>query len=281
MKKIIIAIATATSVFALSACNNNDNSEAIVETSAGNVTKEEFYESMKDQVGSSILKELVYDQVLSEKYKISDDEVKEEFDKLKENPQFETILVQFGGEEQVKKILKSNMVKEKAARDLIKVTDEDITTYYDSLEGKIRASHILVADEEKAKEVKGKLDNGEDFAELAKEYSTDGSAKNGGDLGWFGKGQMVAPFEEAAFALKEGEISDIVQSDFGYHIITVTKTKPGTLEEMKEELKEDVLNQKVSDTAAVQEALDKYVKDSELKIKDKDLEDIFETSSEA
>jgi len=73
-----------------------------------------------------------------------------------------------------------------------------------------------------ANELRQRLLDGEDFATLAAEYSDDpGSAANGGELGWFGKGQMVAPFEEAAFSLAEGEISEPVKSDFGYHLIEV------------------------------------------------------------
>ncbi len=88
---------------------------------------------------------------------------------------------------------------------------------------KIRASHILVKKHSEALKVKELLAEGQDFATLARKYSTCPSAKKGGDLGMFGRGQMVKPFENAAFKLKVNEISDIVKTNFGYHIIKRTK----------------------------------------------------------
>lgn len=84
---------------------------------------------------------------------------------------------------------------------------------------RIRCAHILVAKESEAKTVLEKLQNGESFAKLAEANSTDGSRKHGGDLGFFGKGMMVKPFETAAFALEKGQISGIIKTQFGYHII--------------------------------------------------------------
>lgn len=88
-----------------------------------------------------------------------------------------------------------------------------------------RASHILVDSEELATALKARIEAGEDFAALAAENSTDGSAQGGGDLGWFGLGQMVAPFEAAVVAADLGKVSGPVQTEFGFHLILVTETR--------------------------------------------------------
>jgi peptidyl-prolyl cis-trans isomerase C len=109
------------------------------------------------------------------------------------------------------------------------VTDEKVKAYYEAHKDafrQVRASHILLETEEQANEAKKRLTEGGDFSALAKELSTDPSAKeNGGDLGFFQKDQMVKAFADRAFAMKVGEISDPVKTEFGYHIITVTEVK--------------------------------------------------------
>ncbi|MDQ0861380.1 peptidylprolyl isomerase [Bacillus sp. V2I10] len=276
MKRFALALAAASSVLALGACNNNDSgSEVIAETKAGNVTKDEFYEAMKDRFGKDVLTELVHEKVLSKEYKVSDEEVNKEIDNLTQQygPQFEAVIQQ-QGEKTVKDMVKVDLLRKKAAEKEVKVTEEDTKKYYESLKGKVQASHILVEDEKTAKEIKARLDKGEKFEDLAKEASKDPSGQNGGDLGWFGEGQMVPEFEKAAFALKEGQVSEPVKSEFGYHIIKVTKTvKP--YEEMKKELEADVKKQKTSQPDAVQGALDKALKEADVQVKDKELEDTF------
>lgn len=138
-------------------------------------------------------------------------------------------------------------------------TEEELQEYFAKNKDKyleIKARHILVrvaegaAEEEVAKaqekieEIKKQLDGGADFAELAKEHSEDvASAIEGGDLGYFGKGKMVKEFEEAAFALQPGEISDIVRTPFGFHIIKVEERKEKTFEEVKEELERNYIEE--------------------------------------
>ena len=84
---------------------------------------------------------------------------------------------------------------------------------------KIHCAHILVEKLSLAQELKTKITGGESFANLAKQYSIDSSRKRGGDLGYFGRGMMVPEFEKGAFALEKGQVSDIVKTEFGYHII--------------------------------------------------------------
>jgi len=110
------------------------------------------------------------------------------------------------------------------------VSDAKVKEYYDAHKAdfrQVKASHILVETEEQAKDVKKRVTKkGADFAAVAKETSTDPSAKeNGGDLGFFTKDQMVKPFADKAFAMKVKEISDPVKSEFGYHIIKVEEIK--------------------------------------------------------
>jgi len=89
----------------------------------------------------------------------------------------------------------------------------------------VRASHILVKTQKQAQEIKAKIDNGASFEEMAKKYSTCPSGANGGDLGYFSRGQMVPDFENVAFALPVGKVSDPVQTQFGWHLIKVTDRK--------------------------------------------------------
>jgi peptidyl-prolyl cis-trans isomerase C len=90
---------------------------------------------------------------------------------------------------------------------------------------KVQARHILVADKELAVELKKRYEDGEDFAELAQQHSECPSKKRGGDLGWFGKGAMVRPFEVAAFSSEEGAVTDPVKTEFGWHLIYVYEVK--------------------------------------------------------
>ncbi|NEX48041.1 peptidylprolyl isomerase [Pseudotabrizicola algicola] len=130
------------------------------------------------------------------------------------------------------------------------VNDESLQAAYDAKfanaepQTEYNAAHILVDSEEKAAELKAQLDGGADFAELARANSTDvGSGANGGDLGWFGLGMMVKPFEDAVIAAEVGKVAGPVQSDFGYHLILVKETRIAaapTLDEMRDQLAAEI-----------------------------------------
>ncbi len=123
-------------------------------------------------------------------------------------------------------VLNNNGIKEKTFQDMVKmylIREELMNVLSADLprsQEQVWVRHILVEDELTAIEVTDKLADGQDFSVLAAEYSSDDSNKdNGGDLGWFARGVMVLPFDEAAFALEVGEISDPIQTDFGWHIL--------------------------------------------------------------
>ena len=113
----------------------------------------------------------------------------------------------------------------------------------------VNASHILVATAEEALAVIADLEAGADFAEVAREKSTGPSGPNGGELGWFGEGQMVPTFEQAAMALEVGAVSEPVQTQFGWHVIKVNDSRevpPPALEEVRDTLLETLRRQQVT-----------------------------------
>jgi foldase protein PrsA len=132
----------------------------------------------------------------------------------------------------------------------ITVADQELKSYYDTHQSEfvsVKASHILLDTKEEAEKMLQRVKAGENFNELAKQNSKDPTAKeNGGELGYFKHGDMVEPFEKAAFALKPGQISEVVQTDFGFHIIKVEDTKLDKFEDVKEQLKSTILSDKKS-----------------------------------
>jgi len=185
----------------------------------------------------------------------SDEEVDQEVEKIKKQvgDQARSSGQDLSNQEAYEQALKQNNITEEELREDIREnlpvqkvqeevsddaepTDEEIQKYYEqnkesqfTTPEQVCVSHILFAKDqkEKAEDVKKQLEDGGDFAELAKQYSQDpGSAEKGGDLGCLGKGETVPPFEEAAFGADEGEIVGPVKTQFGYHLLKVTEKKP-------------------------------------------------------
>jgi peptidyl-prolyl cis-trans isomerase C len=165
------------------------------------------------------------------------------------------------------------------------VTEEAARAEYDAFvqqfqpEDEIRASHILVEDEAKANELKAEIDGGADFATLARENSIDPGAANGGDLGFFGRGMMVQPFEEAAFALAEPEdVSEPVQSQFGWHIIKLAEKRqsaPPSFEQVAAQIQNQLLMRSFS------EKVDELMSGVEITIEDPELKAQFDAQEAA
>ena len=165
--------------------------------------------------------------------------------------------------EDFKKLTLVSEVFEKEIMAKSTVSDQDIKDYYDKnkesfvMATEIKASHILVKTEEEARKVLARLKKGEKFEAIAKAVSLDtASAKNGGDVGFFKKGQMVPEFERAAASLKVGDISIPVKTQFGYHIIKVTDKKTGSPVEF--EKVRDLISQKLSGEKQ-KEAFEAYI----------------------
>lgn len=248
MKKTVLAMTMAASVLALAACSNDQKAsddEVIATTKSGEITKQDLYEEMKDAIGPQVIENMLLQQALENEYKITDKEVKEEIKKQKDvfGDNFDMYLEQNGITEAFfEKNVKSQMLQKKMVESL-EVSEEDVAQGLERAKTELHARHIVVPDEETAKEVIQKIKDGGDFEALAKEYSTEPVAQDtGGDLGWFGPGKMLQEFEDAAYALKKGELSEPVKTSYGYHVIELLDTRKAESEKTEEELKAEIEN---------------------------------------
>ena len=246
-----------------------------------------YEDTLKDMVIESMTtSEVLYQEAKKQNVLPTDEEVQKEIDSFNESIKDDTEY-----QEELKKMgIDDEFLKYQFTRDLVdenlyakyleevKIPESEMKAYYEDNKDTVTASHILLkttdddgnelSDDKKA-ELKAKMEEilakakaGEDFATLAKEYSECPSASEGGDLGSFGKGQMVKEFEDAAFSMEVGEISEIVESQYGYHIIKVTDKKEKSYDDMKDEIKSTLASEKYS------EYVEKLKKDSTIEIKE-------------
>ena len=239
-------LATTLLGFAVAGCSSGSGGGGGGDVASVNdqkITRAEFDAKLEGgPQGKQVLQQLVQGALIDQYAKdnhidVSDADVAKQEDDIKSKyppGQFEQILKsQNLTESDVHNILRQKLVVEKGVGGSLKVSDADIATYLsknhatlDTAE-QVRAKHILVANLQTAQQVEGKLKSGGDFAALAKQYSTDPSSKDkGGELGFFGKGQMVPAFQAAAFSQPIGAVGAPVKSPFGYHIIVVEEKKP-------------------------------------------------------
>ncbi len=217
-------------------------------------------------VQENVLEKLVNDAaianyLLSNNVEIDDAEFEEQYTSYVERMKDQVEVKEFFEENGIDEVFIREQIKTDLYMDKfytmvvekIDLSDESLKKYYDEHQDEyrniqVKASHILVEKEDEAQNILKKIEEGEDFSDLAKEYSTDpGSAAQGGDLGYFSKGMMVPEFEEAAFSLKSGEISKPVKSQYGYHIIKVEDTidEIYSFEDVKEDIKGMIIDQEV------------------------------------
>lgn len=257
-KSIILLIVVLMLTFSLAACSTE---EVVAKVDGVKISQEKFYDRLLLVSGNEVLETLIAEVLVeleSEKLdiEVSDEEIDEEIDNLTN---------MYGGEEGLKTALANsnssmdilkdqilnNLRVQKLVEPYIDISDEDVEEYFEAnkellaVSEQVRARHILLETEEEADEIYEKAMAGEDFSKLAREFSTDGgSSLDGGDLGRFGRGRMVAEFDEAVFSMEVDEISKPVKSEFGFHIIKLdekTEARESTLEEFEEDIR-DVLS---------------------------------------
>jgi peptidyl-prolyl cis-trans isomerase C len=241
----------------------------------GPIPNEQLENLEKSVLESLIDRELISQEAQKEGYKVENAQVDQRMKELQgrfpSQTDFQAALGQMGLSEddlrsQIKRELTLQQFIDKKFAPEAVVTDEKAKTYYEThpeafmQPEQVRARHILIKVEPGASEtekaaslkkladIQGRVKKGEDFAKLATEFSDGPSKTKGGDLGYFRRGQMVKPFENAAFALKPGEVSDIVETQFGYHLIKSVDKKPESkiaYEEVKARLKEYLKQEKI------------------------------------
>lgn len=275
MRKTILALTMAAFVLALSACSDKDvkgSNEILATTKAGDITNEELVQEMKDSIGVQVFQNLVLKKAIENEFKVTDKElkaaIKEQKEEIGDEIAFKAYLEQSGLTEDIfEKQFEFSLLQKKLVDSLDEVSEEQIETEYKKMKKEIHARHILLEDEETANKVIAELKDGGDFAELAKEYSTEEVAQEtGGDLGWFGQGKMIPEFEEVAFALEEKVISEPVKTSFGYHVIEVLESRDaeieGTLEELTPKIEEGIK------ATLFEDKLTELLKNADVKIKD-------------
>lgn len=293
--KILMSVGiTLGAVVLLTGCGSaklKDGSEMAFKVNGKKVSSEKVYKLLKEKYAKNLMADEI-DKIIFDTIYKDDEEIKSqveeqlEYYKTQYGDSWETTLKSAGYEDEsvFEDELRLSFQRNKAVKDYIKenVTENEINSYYkDEYAGSISAKHILISTsngrseeeaEKEAKEIIKRLDKGEDFSEIAKEKSDDpGSKDNGGDLGYFGKGEMVKEFEDAAYALNVNEYTkEPVKTSYGYHIILKTGQKDkAELKDVKDTIIDKIVEKKINEDKLIAvTALEKIRKDYGLKIND-------------
>lgn len=288
VKRLIMTGLAVGSLTFVSGCSLFDSGsvEYAAKTDSGTISKDELYNRMVDKIGQRTLDDMITLTVLQKKYKVSDGEIDDEIKRLKSEfgNSFNDFLSQNGvnNEEQLKDVIKLDKLKQKLALEHLKIQDKDLKALYEQKKPEMRVSHILVSDEALAKDIKSKIDSGEDFGSLAKEFSQDIATKEkGGDIGYFKEGDMVQAFQDAARKLKVGEVSQPVKTDFGYHVIKLLDEKKlPSFEQMKPQLQSELISNKM-DQAKINAEIQKLLDKDNIKIGEEKLKDMYKITNQS
>ena len=292
MKKRFLALAIVLGTGLLSGCTNAGEKTA-VSYKGGTISEQEVMDSLKKMQGAdSTVQQLIVYQVFEDKYgdDVSTKEVDSQYDQTKKQlgDSFDSQLKSAGYTEQTfKDSIKQSLAFQEGLKKHIKLTDEDLKTAWESFHPEVEAQIIQVASEDDAKDVKKAADKGDDFSKLAKDKSTDTTTKEDGGKVKFDSTTTTVPAEvkEAAFKLKDGQVSDVITSTNAstytteYYVVKMMKNqnKGNDMDKYKKELKEIATDTKLSDSTFQNKVIGEVLKDANVKIKDKDFENVLST----
>ena len=292
MKKRFLALAIVLGTGLLSGCTNAGEKTA-VSYKGGTISEQEVMDSLKKMQGAdSAVQQLIVYQVFEDKYgdDVSTKEIDSQYDQTKKQlgDSFDSQLKSAGYTEQTfKDSIKQSLAFQEGLKKHIKLTDEDLKTAWESFHPEVEAQIIQVASEDDAKDVKKAADKGDDFSKLAKDKSTDTTTKEDGGKVKFDSTTTTVPAEvkEAAFKLKDGQVSDVITSTntstyaTEYYVVKMVKNqnKGNDMDKYKKELKEIATDTKLSDSTFQNKVIGEVLKDANVKIKDKDFENVLST----
>lgn len=291
-EKKILALAIVLGTGLLSGCTNAGEKTA-VSYKGGTISEQEVMDSLKKMQGAdSAVQQLIVYQVFEDKYgdDVSTKEIDSQYDQTKKQlgDSFDSQLKSAGYTEQTfKDSIKQSLAFQEGLKKHIKLTDEDLKTAWESFHPEVEAQIIQVASEDDAKDVKKAADKGDDFSKLAKDKSTDTTTKEDGGKVKFDSTTTTVPAEvkEAAFKLKDGQVSDVITSTNAstytteYYVVKMVKNqnKGNDMDKYKKELKEIATDTKLSDSTFQNKVIGEVLKDANVKIKDKDFENVLST----
>ncbi|EGP5338528.1 peptidylprolyl isomerase [Enterococcus faecium] len=292
MKKRFLALAIVLGTGLLSGCTNAGEKTA-VSYKGGTISEQEVMDSLKKMQGAdSAVQQLIVYQVFEDKYgdDVSTKEIDSQYDQTKKQlgDSFDSQLKSAGYTEQTfKDSIKQSLAFQEGLKKHIKLTDEYLKTAWESFHPEVEAQIIQVASEDDAKDVKKAADKGDDFSKLAKDKSTDTTTKEDGGKVKFDSTTTTVPAEvkEAAFKLKDGQVSDVITSTNAstytteYYVVKMVKNqnKGNDMDKYKKELKEIATDTKLSDSTFQNKVIGEVLKDANVKIKDKDFENVLST----